>query len=215
MIIQSYILVTSAASARAATQTFEGTGNSLASFSAQNQAFEQPQGLSAVLMALCTEDEAGFLANKKKLEMFACEMVCFESARLLAKNGRSCRLLSMLSHPAFFSDWHNEDAKTQTALFGGLALHSLNKNTKEAAFHHVAKALRKDVLCNQSVNKPTKLRLRDCNSLIVQFMYEYARLSDVNCSIVLAALADCKQSGCGHLPWQQAAALAKKLERSS
>lgn len=196
-------------------RSFVGSDNSTASFNAESQAFEQTHCLSAVLMALCTEDETGFLANKKKLEMFSREMVCFESARLLGKNTRSCKLLSIVSHPAFFSDWNQEEAKTQMALYGSLAFHSLNRNMKEAAFHHVATALRKDVLSNQGVCKPTKLRLRDCNTLIAQFMFEYAQLSDVNRAIVLVALADCKDSGGGHLPWQQAVALTKKLESLS
>ncbi len=196
-------------------QASAGSGNAVVASDFQSKGLVQTQPLSAVLMALCTEDETGFLANKKKLGMFPREMVCFESARLLGKNARSCKLLSIVSHPAFFSDWNQEEAKTQMALYGSLAFHSLNKNMKEAAFHHVAAALRKDVLSNQGVCKPTKLRLRDCNTLIAQFMFEYAQLSDVNRAIVLVALADCKDSGGGHLPWQQAVALTKKLESSS
>lgn len=197
------------------TQTFVGSGNAFGPSDVQTKACEQTQSLSAILMALCTEDENGFFANKKKLEVFSREMVSFESSRMLAKNVRSCKLLFIVSHPAFYSDWEKEEAKSQSVLYGSLAFHSLNKSMKESAFHHVAKALRRDALSNQSVNKPTKLRLRDCNILVAQFMYEYALLSDVNRSIVLAALAESSDSGCGHLPWQQAMALAKKLERSS
>lgn len=196
-----------------AAQAFVGSGETLAPSDMQTKSLEQTPSLSGVLMALCTEDENGFFANKKKLGMFSSEMVQYEASRLLAKNARSCKLLSIVAHPAFFSDWEREAAKIQTELYGALAFHSLNRCMKESAFHQVAKALRKDILSNQTVSKPTKLRLRDCNTLIAQFMYEYALLSDVNRSIVLTALDDCSESGCGHLPWQQAVALAKKLSR--
>lgn len=175
--------------------------------------FGAVESLSGLLISLCTSDWAEFFSMKKKLSDFAALEVCTEAARLLAKNSRSFRLLAVISHPEFFSDWEEIDAKHQVALFGGLALHSLNKNMKECAFHRVAKALRKDCLSQQNVSKPTKLRLRDCHTLIGQFMHDYALISDVNRAIVLAALAEGEQSGCGHLPSQQSVALMKKLGR--
>lgn len=175
--------------------------------------FGAVESLSGLLVSLCTSDWAEFFSMKKKLSDFAALEVCTEAARLLAKNSRSFRLLAVVSHAEFFSDWEEIEAKYQVALFGGLALHSLNKNMKECAFHRVAKAIRKDCLSQQNVSKPTKLRLRDCHALIGQFMYDYALVSDVNRAIVLAALAEGEQSGCGHLPSQQSVALMKKLGR--
>lgn len=171
------------------------------------------ESLSALLIALCTSDLSEFLSIKRKLADFPMGEVCVEAQRLMAKNSRSFKLLSVVSHFQFFADWEASDAKHQVTLYGELALYSINKSMKEVAFHRVAKALRKDCLLHQSVSKPTKLRLRDCHALIGQFMHDYAILSDVNRAVVLNALAEGEQTGCGHLPSQQAVALAKKLSR--
>lgn len=171
--------------------------------------------LSGHLIALCTSDLNDFLKIKNKLATFPVNEVCAEASRLLAKNSRSLRLLSFVSHPDFFSEWECIESKHQVTLYGGLASHSLNKSMKEAAFHLVAKALRKDCLAHQSVSKPTKLRLRDCHALIGQFMYDYALLSETNRCVVLKALAEGEETGCGHLPSQQGVALIKRLSRLS
>lgn len=169
--------------------------------------------LSGHLIALCTSDLDDFLKIRSKLAAFPIGEVCAEAARLLAKNPRSLKLLSVVSHRDFFSDWESIESKDQITLYGGLAFHSLNKSMKEAAFHLVAKALRKDCLTHQSFSKPTKLRLRDCHALIGHFMHDYALLSDLNRSVVVKALAEGEETGCGHLPSQQAVALLKRLSR--
>ena len=145
------------------------------------------------------------------LRSFPAEEVCTEASRLLEKNSRSFRLLSIVSHSAFFSDWECEEPENQVVLFAALALHSINKTTKEAAFHRVAKAIRREVLARKCARTPTKIRLRDCHLSIAQFMQEYASVSEVNRTIVLTSLAVGEASGCGHLPSQQAAALMKRL----
>lgn len=169
--------------------------------------------LRVQLISLCTEDWDGFFASKKELQCFSKAELNAEASLLLNKNSRSFKLLSMVSHASFFCDWECEQLKTQIELFGGLALHSINKTTKENSFYRVATAIRKEALTHQNPSKPTKLRLRDCHEVIAQFMHEYAMCGAVNRSIVLAALADDELSGCGHLPWQQANALKKKLQR--
>lgn len=169
--------------------------------------------LSGHLIALCTSDLNDFLKIRSKLATFPIGEVCAEAARLLAKNPRSLKLLSVVSHPDFFSEWESIESRHQVTLYRGLAFHSLNKSMKEAAFHLVAKALRKDCLTHQSFSKPTKLRLRDCHAVIGHFMHDYALLSELNRSIVVKALAEGEETGCGHLPSQQAVALLKRLSR--
>ncbi len=169
--------------------------------------------LRAMLISLCTEDWNGFFASKKELTFFSKSQICAEASLLLEKNSRSFKLLSMVSHISFFSDWECEVPKTQIVLFGALAAYSINKTTKANSFHRVAKAIRKEALAQQNSCKPTKLRLRDCHQAIAQFMQEYATVSEVNRSIVLTALIEGEASGCGHLPAQQTMSLKKKLER--
>ncbi len=193
------------------------------SSTAQNQSYQsggteanklvRTESISALLVELCTSGLSTFLTTKEKLSQIPINEVCAEAARLLAKNPRSFKLLSIVFHPSFFLDWHQEDSKNQVILFGALATHSLDKSMKETAFHLVAKSIRKEVLTNTHSCKPTKLRLRDCHQLIAQFMHEYAMVSEANRSIVLDALEEAAVSGCGHLPSQQANALKKKLER--
>lgn len=168
--------------------------------------------LRAMLISLCTEDWNGFFASKKELTFFPTLQICAEAALLLEKNSRSFKLLTMVSHARFFCDWECEEPKTQIDLFGALAVHSINKSTKETSFHRVAKAIRKEVLTQQNSCKPTKLRLRDCHQFIAQFMHEYAMVSEVNRAIVLTALTETELSGCGHLPSQQANSLKRKLQ---
>ncbi len=169
--------------------------------------------VSVMLVDLCTVALSEFLKTKEKLAEIPTSEVCSEAARLLTKNPRSFKLLSIVSHPSFFADWEVEEPRNQVALFGALAAYSLNKSMQETAFHRVAKAIRKDVLTSTQLCKPTKLRLRDCHQLIAQFMHEYALVNEANRSIVLNALTEGEVSGCGHLPLQQASALRKKLER--
>lgn len=174
----------------------------------------KPESVSALLVELCTSGWSKFFSTKEELLEIPISEMRAQATRLLAKNPRSFKLLSIVFHPAFLSDWHHEDTKNQVTLFGAVAAHSLDRSMKEMAFHQVAKAIRKEVLLTTSSCKPTKLRLRDCHQLIAQFMHEYALVSEANRSIVLNALAEAEVSGCGHIPSQQANALKKKLERS-
>lgn len=168
--------------------------------------------VSAMLVDLCTVALSEFLKTKEKLAEIPTNEVCSEAARLLTKNPRSFKLLSIVCHPSFFADWEREEPKNQVTLFAALAAHSLDKSTKERAFHQVAKAIRREVLSQTISCIPTKLRLRDCHQKIAQFMHEYAQLSEAHRSIVLNALTEGEVSGCGHLPAQQAKALKKRLE---
>lgn len=174
---------------------------------------DETESLSGFLIALCTGDLREFFSIRKKLVGFDIAEVRAEAERLTTKNSRSFKLLSIVRHPEFFSDWEEIETKHQIVLYAGLAFFSINKSMKEDAFHRVARALRKDCLSRQSVSKPTKLRLRDCHNLICQFMQEYASVSDVNRAVVLNALEEGEKNGCGHLPSQQAMALMKKLAR--
>ncbi len=123
-----------------------------------------------MLVDLCTGALSEFWKTKEKLAEIPINEVCSEASRLLAKNPRSFKLLSIVCHPLFFGDWECAEPKNQVILFGALASHSLDKSTKESAFHHVAKAIRKEVLSQTISCRPTKLRLRDCHQQIAEFM---------------------------------------------
>lgn len=168
--------------------------------------------LSATLIALCSCDWHDFVANKSRLVGVPEEELRGSCARLLTKNARSLKLLTIVCEPGFLSDWDAAPLAQQLALYRQLALSSINRSTKEHAFHRVLVLLRREYL-SQPCNKiPTKLRLRDCNQIIAEFMSEFASRSEYNQLIVLAALEECEQTGSGHLPLQQSRALMKRLK---
>lgn len=169
--------------------------------------------LKALLIAICTCSWEAFSVNKTLLFRFQASDVCEEAARLLSRNSRSFRLLSIISHSHFFSDWDCIDARYQLEIYSALTQDSINRSLKETVFHKAAKAIRKNILLQQNARTPTKIRLRNCHLAIANFMHEYALMSDLNRAIVIAALLEGEETGCGHLPSQQAVSLIKKLTK--
>jgi len=170
--------------------------------------------MSSLLIALCTCDWDEFIANKVKLSGYQIDDVCREAKRLLEKNSRSFRLLSIVSQPAFLANWDCAETSYQIELYIAVAQDSINKSTKESAFHKAAKAIRKDCLARQNAMTPTKLRLRNCHQAIADFMFKFASWSDSNRAVVVTALLEGEATGCGHLPSQQAVCLIKKLTKA-
>lgn len=153
------------------------------------------------------------MQNKTLLGRFQTNEVCEEATRLLSKNSRSFRMLSIVSHSQFFSDWDCIDATHQLEIYSALTQDSINRGLKETVFHKAAKAIRKNTLSQQNARTPTKIRLRNCHFAIATFMQEYASRSDLNRAIVISALLEGEATGCGHLPSQQAVSLIKKLTK--
>jgi hypothetical protein len=175
------------------------------------QPSQTSETLKALLIALCTCGWEEFMVTKSLLARYSAKEVCDEAGRLRAKNSRGFRLLSVIWHNQFFSDWDCIEATAQWEIYSALTRDSINKNMKETVFHKAAKAIRKVVLSRQDPRTPTKIRLRNCHLAIATFMHEYALASDLNRAIVIAALNEGEETGCGHLPSQQAVSLIRKL----
>lgn len=179
----------------------------------QERGQDSREELKALLIAICTCTWDEFLISKKMLGRFQESDVCDEASRLLSKNARSFRMLSIVSHPRFFADWDCIEARYQLEIYSVLTQDSINRSLKETVFHKTAKAIRKHTLLHQSARIPTKIRLRNCHFAIAAFMHDYALGSDLNRAIVISALLEGEETGSGHLPSQQAVSLLKKLTK--
>lgn len=173
---------------------------------------ERSEQVGALLIALCSCEWRDFFVTKNELRSIAEDELRMHCARLLTKNSRSRKLLTMVFEPGFLTDWDEAAVSVQLPLYRQLALTSINRSTKEHAFHRVLVLLRRQYLSQPASTIPTKLRLRDCNQIIAEFMSEFAGKSEYNLNIVMAALKECELTGGGHLPLQQSRALIKRLK---